>query len=135
MALEEEEPQETFPTTGLQQGAAPYKLLLILSRIGVTYQSAEAQNTFLAFSLTSPKAPLNKSKSSTIRLSLPLSLQGFQRLIRAPRRLIQRCPSEYLGAPITLPQPERRTEARRKEEKRFMGKGSKRDNEAVFRLA
>ena len=37
------------------------------------------------------KAPLNKSKSSTIRLSLPLSLQGFQRLIRAPRRLIQRC--------------------------------------------
>ena len=36
------------------------------------------------------REPLNKSKSSTIRLLLPLSLQGFPRLIRAPGRLVQR---------------------------------------------
>ena len=36
--------------------------------------------------------PLNKSKSSTIRLSLLLSLRGFSKFVRAPRRLVQRFP-------------------------------------------
>ena len=38
------------------------------------------------------KTPLNKSKSSTIRLLLPLSLQGFPKLIRDLRDLFRGVP-------------------------------------------
>ena len=43
------------------------------------------------------KAPLNKSKSPTIRLSLPLSLQGSPKLMSVPRRLVQSFPKSFTG--------------------------------------